>query len=394
MNPLEKLQEYGQSIWYDNIERRLLTGGGLAKMIAEEGVLGLTSNPSIFEKAIGGSNDYDDEIARLAAEGRSVEHIYETLAIQDIRQACDLLRPVYDRTDGRDGYASLEVSPHLAHQTEETIAEGRRLFAAVGRPNLMIKVPGTPAGVPAVEELIGSGINVNVTLLFAKSAYEDAARAYVRGLERLVASGGDPARVASVASFFVSRIDGSADKRIQALIASSEDPAQQAQLAELVGKTAVANSKLAYLSFQEIFSQPRFQSLRAQGARVQRMLWASTSTKNPAFPDTMYVDPLIGPDTVNTVPQVTLDAYADHGNPTGVTVTEGVDEAAQQFVALESSRHQHRRDHLGTAGAGRGGLLCLFRPSDDRYLRQAGGPARGLGCATRRGAARSTLAAP
>ncbi|MCB0002241.1 MAG: transaldolase [Anaerolineae bacterium] len=340
MNPLVQLQQYGQSIWYDNIERRLLAGGatgGLGRMIAEDGVLGLTSNPSIFEKAIGSSTDYDAEIGRLAAQGRSVNHIYETLAIDDIRQACDLLLPVFQRTNGVDGYASLEVSPHLAHQTEETIAEGRRLHAAVDRINVMIKVPGTPAGVPAIEELIGSGINVNVTLLFAQSAYEQAARAYIRGLERFAASGGDLSKVASVASFFVSRIDGNADKRIEALIAATDDPDVQEMLHGLLAKTAVANSKLAYARFVEIFAEPRFQTLRDQGARVQRMLWASTSTKNPAYPDTMYVDPLIGPDTVNTVPQVTLDAYRDHGNPTGVTVTEGLDEASAHFAALEAA---------------------------------------------------------
>ncbi len=337
MNPLVKLQEYGQSIWYDNIERRLLTGGELARMIAEDGVLGLTSNPTIFEKAISGSADYDAEIADLAAQGRSVEHIYEALTVEDIRLAADLLRPVYDRSDGLDGYASLEVSPHLAFDSEGTVAEGRRLFAKVGRPNLMIKVPGTPEGVPAVEALIGSGVNVNVTLLFAQSAYEAAARAYIRGLERLAASGGDVSRVASVASFFVSRIDSNADQRIQALISTAKDPDEQAPLRSLLGQTAVANSKLAYASFQTIFAEERFQPLRARGARVQRMLWASTSTKNPAYPDTLYVDPLVGPDTVNTVPQNTLDAYRDHGAPQGVTVTEGVAAAQAHMTALAAA---------------------------------------------------------
>lgn len=336
MKPLIELQQHGQSIWYDNIERRLLNSGELARMIAEDGVLGLTSNPTIFEKAISGSHDYDAAIAALAAEGRSVEHIYEALVIDDIRQAADLLRPVYERTDGLDGYASLEVSPHLAFDTEGTIAEGRRLFAAVNRPNLMIKVPGTPEGIPAIEELIGSGINVNVTLLFAISAYEAAARAYIRGLERLAAAGGDVHKVASVASFFVSRIDTSADKRIAARLAATTDPAEQAALRALQGKMAIANSKLAYQRFLEIFDEPRFAALRAKGARVQRMLWASTSTKNPAYPDTMYVDELVGPDTVNTVPQVTLDALRDHGVVRGVTVTEGVAEAQATLAQLEA----------------------------------------------------------
>lgn len=336
MNPLLELQKYGQSIWYDNIERRLLTGGGLARMIAEDGVLGLTSNPTIFEKAISGSRDYDEAIAALAAQGRSVEHIYEALAIEDIRQAADLLRPIYERTNGVDGYVSLEVSPHLAYNTENTVAEARRLFAAVNRPNLMIKVPGTPEGIPAIEELIGSGINVNVTLLFAISAYEAAAWAYIRGLERLAAAGGDVSRVASVASFFVSRIDTAADKRLQARIAATDDPAQQVALRGLLGKAAIANSKLAYQRFRQIFADPRFQALAARGARVQRLLWASTSTKNPAYRDTLYVEELIGPDTVNTVPQVTLDAFRDHGVVRGATVTEGLDEAQATLAQLEA----------------------------------------------------------
>lgn len=337
MNPLIELQRYGQSIWYDNIERRLLENGELARMIAEDGVLGLTSNPSIFEKAIGGSEDYDPAIAALAAEGRSVERIYEALVIDDIRQACDLLRPVYERTAGLDGYASLEVSPHLAFDTSATVAEARRLFATVDRPNLMIKVPGTPEGMPAIEELIGSGINVNVTLLFARSAYQAAARAYVRGLERLAAGGGEVGKVASVASFFVSRIDTAADRRIEARIAAAGDPEAQERLRSLLGHTAIANSKLAYALFQEIFSGSRIDALRAKGARVQRLLWASTSTKNPAYPDTMYVTELVGPDTVNTVPQITLEAFRDHGVVRGATVMEDLDEAQAKLDELEAA---------------------------------------------------------
>lgn len=337
MNPLIELQQYGQSIWYDNIERRLLENGELARMIAEDGVLGLTSNPSIFEKAIGGSDDYDPAIAELAAEGRSVERIYEALAIDDIRHACDLLRPVYERTGGLDGYASLEVSPRLASDTSVTIAEARRLFATVDRPNLMIKVPGTPEGIPAIEELIGSGINVNVTLLFARSTYEAAARAYVRGLERLAAGGGDVSRVASVASFFVSRIDTAADRRLEARMAATEDPEELRQLRALLGQTAIANSKLAYALFQEIFSGSRIDALRAKGARVQRLLWASTGTKNPAYPDTMYVAELVGPDTVNTVPDATLKAFRDHGVVRGTTVMEGLADAQARLNGLEAA---------------------------------------------------------
>ena len=337
MNPLQKLREFGQSVWYDNIERRLLENGELARMIAEDGILGLTSNPTIFEKAIGGSHDYDSEITELAAQGAAVEQTYETLAIADIRRACDLLRPVFDRSNRLDGYASLEVSPHLALDTEGTIAAGKRLFATVDRPNLMIKVPGTPEGVPAIEALIASGINVNVTLLFAVPAYETAARAYTRGLDRLAAAGGDVSRVASVASFFVSRIDGSADKRIEAVIAASDDVALCEHLRNLLGKIAVANSKMAYARFEEIFAEPAFQPLRANGARVQRMLWASTSTKNPVYPDTLYVDPLIGPDTVNTMPQATIDAYLDHGQPQAGAVRSGLDQARAHFASLAAA---------------------------------------------------------
>jgi len=334
INPLIQLQDFGQSIWYDNIERRLLVNGELARMIAVEGVLGLTSNPSIFEKAISGSDDYDAEISALAAKGATAEHIYEALTIADIQMAADLLRPVYDSSGGYNGYASLEVSPHLAHDSEGTIADGRRLFAAVNRPNLMIKVPGTAEGVPAIEELIAGGINVNVTLLFSRSAYEEAAQAYIRGLERLAATGGDLSRVASVASFFVSRIDSNADRRIEVAIDESDDPARKERLSRLPGKIAIANSKLAYRRFEELFATPRFQALQAKGATVQRMLWASTSTKNPAYPPTMYVDELVGPETVNTVPHKTLKAFGKMGVVRGATVQEGLAEAEQSCAEL------------------------------------------------------------
>ena len=365
MNPLVQLQAFGQSIWYDNIERRLLQNGELARMIAEDGVLGLTSNPTIFEKAISGSQDYDAQIATLAAQGRTAEQVYEVLTITDIREAADLLWPVYERTEGHDGYVSLEVSPHLAHNSEGTIAEARRLFAAVDRPNLMIKVPGTPEGIPAIEELVGAGINVNVTLLFARSAYEAAARAYIRGLERLAASDGDLNKVASVASFFVSRIDTNADNRIQELLTAIDDPEQEANLRTLLGKTGIANSKLAYQRFQEIFAGARFQSLQTKGARVQRMLWASTSTKNPDYPDTMYVDNLIGPDTVNTIPHGTLEAFREHGTVQGATITERVEAAQAHMDALEAAGISMNEitDELLAQG------VAAFAASYDKLLR-------------------------
>ncbi len=320
-NRLTRLgRDLGQSIWVDFISRDALASGELARLV-DSGVLGLTSNPSIFEKAISGSEIYDDDIAALAAAGKSVNNIYEGLALADIAAAADLLRPVYEQTDGLDGYVSLEVSPELAYDTAGTIADAKRLFAALGRPNVMIKIPGTPQGVPAIAEVIGSGINVNVTLLFALEAYEAAANAYLEGLEALARAGGDLHRVASVASFFVSRVDSSVDGQLKG----------QPDEAKLRGKAAIANARLAYAIFQELFSGPRWETLAAQGARVQRPLWASTSTKDPAYPDTMYVDALIGPHTVNTLPLPTLKAFADHGN-LAQTITQDVD-AANQLMA-------------------------------------------------------------
>jgi transaldolase len=326
MNRITTLREqFGQSAWIDFISRDALVSGELARLV-EEGVVGLTSNPTIFEKAISQGKRYDADIAALASDGKPVKEVYEALAMADITSAADLLRPVYERTDGVDGYVSLEVSPHLAHDTAATIAEARRLFAAVDRPNLMIKVPGTPEGVPAIAELIGSGININVTLLFALDAYEAAAEAYLAGLESWAAKGGDLRRVASVASFFVSRVDTAVDKLL----------AGHAGEGELRGRAAVANAKLAYDRFGELFSGPRWQALASQGARVQRPLWASTSTKNPSYRDTLYVDDLIGPHTVNTMPPQTLEAFQDHGR-LAQTVTAGVDEARALLPRLAAA---------------------------------------------------------
>ena len=308
-NALLAAQALGQSTWYDNIRRGLLTSGELSVLI-ESGVTGVTSNPTIFEKAITGSTDYDATLVDLARAGHDQAVIFETLAIEDIRDTADLLRNVYDRTGGKDGYVSLEVSPHLAHDTEATIAAARRLFAVLNRPNVLIKVPATPEGVPAIERLISEGINVNVTLIFSLEAYRLVMDAYLRGLEVLASHGGDLSRIASVASFFVSRVDTAVDKLIEEHTAGAAP-----ELKGLLGKAAIANARKAYHLFKETFASDRFAGLAARGARVQRPLWASTGTKNPLYPDTLYVDTLIGPDTVNTMPPATIAAVLDHGSP-------------------------------------------------------------------------------
>ncbi|HRQ37446.1 MAG TPA: transaldolase [Chloroflexota bacterium] len=318
MNPLVELHAYGQSFWYDNIRRQFLQDGTLQKLIAQDGLRGMTSNPSIFEKAIGHSDDYDAQIRELVAQGADVDAIYEALVLADIQAACDLFADLYAESDGDDGFVSLEVSPHLARDTVGTVSEARRLFTAVNRPNLMIKVPATAEGIPAVEALIGSGINVNITLMFNMAHYEAVAQAYINGLQRLLADGGDPRKVASVASFFVSRVDTAVDKKLAEL----DDTAAQA----LMGQTAVANSKVVYQRFKEIFHGPAFQELQAAGAARQRLLWASTSTKNPAYADTLYVDQLIGPETVNTMPPGTIEAFRDHGRLAN-TLEQEVDKA-------------------------------------------------------------------
>ena len=306
MNPLVELQAHGQSFWYDNIRRKLLEDGTLRKLIAADGLRGMTSNPSIFEKAIGQSDDYDKQMAELVSTGLDTKGIYETMAITDIQMACDLFADLYARSDGGDGYVSLEVSPYLARDTEGTVIEAQRLFVAVDRPNLMIKVPATNAGIPAIRELISTGINVNITLMFSMDHYLAVAQAYIDGLNEFRANGGNLRRVASVASFFVSRVDTAVDKKLVAL----NDPAATA----LLGKAAVANSRVVYHRFKDIFHGPQFAALRDAGAPVQRLLWASTSTKNPDYPDTLYVDELIGPETVNTMPPQTIDAFRDHGH--------------------------------------------------------------------------------
>ena len=333
LNPLKALQQYGQSVWLDYIRRCLITSGELKRLVEEDGLRGMTSNPAIFEKAITGSTDYADAIAALAMRTRDPKAIYEQLAIRDIRDATDILRPVYERTGRRDGYVSLEVSPLLAHDTEATIEEARRLWQTVGRPNVMIKVPATPEGIPAIERLIGDGININVTLLFAQSAYERVADAYIRGLEKLVAGSGDPSGVASVASFFVSRIDTLVDSQIEARLKTTTDAHEQALLRSVLGKVAIANAKLTYQRYLEIFSGPRWQALAGRGAQTQRVLWASTSTKNPNYRDVIYVEELIGPDTVNTIPPATFDAFREHGHPRA-SLADGIEEAQDTMETL------------------------------------------------------------
>jgi len=326
MTRIHQIAALGQSIWLDYIRRSFLTSGGMQAAI-DNGVTGVTSNPTIFDKAIAGSDDYDADLVSLAAEGRTVDDIYQALTVADIRLAADLLHLVYDRTEAADGYVSLEVSPKLAHDTAGTIAEAQRLFAFVGRPNVMIKVPATPAGVQAVEALIAAGVNVNATLMFSLGHYEAVANAYIAGLERLAARGGDLRRVASVASFFVSRVDTLVDQMLESR------SADLVSTKDVQGKVAVANSKLAYARFKQLFAGERWERLAAQGARVQRPLWASTSTKNPSYPDTIYVDNLIGPHTVNTLPQATYDAVLDHGM-VALTLETGLDEARACLARL------------------------------------------------------------
>jgi len=313
MSRLKQLPLLGQSAWIDFISRGLLAGGGLRRLIEEDGVRGLTSNPAIFEKAISDGAEYRDALHEAARGGeRDPERIYERLAFEDIREAADQMAGIYRETEGRDGFVSLEVAPRHAHDTGATVAEARRIWREVARPNLMVKVPATPAGLPAVEALIADGVNVNVTLLFSVRVYEQVARAYQAGIERRAAGGGDTSRVASVASFFVSRIDTLVDALLEAR-AEAAGGARRERLLRLRGRAAIANAKIAYERFRTLFSGADWDRLAGRGARVQRMLWASTSSKNPAYPDTLYVDELIGPDTVNTLPPATLDAFRDHG---------------------------------------------------------------------------------
>jgi len=334
-NPLLELRDRGQSVWLDFLSRDLLRTGGLEKLITDDGLAGVTSNPSIFQKAIGHGDTYDAQVERVLASGwPSVTTVFEELAVADIRDAADALRRTYDVTRGADGFVSLEVSPYLANDTAGTIEEARRLWRTVARENLMVKVPGTPAGLPAIRQLIGEGLNINITLLFSRDVYAEVAEAYLAGLEQLLSQGQPIDRIASVASFFVSRIDTMADKLLGERIKSASKAEERARLELLRGKTAIANAKLAYQLYQRLFAGQRWAKLKEAGARPQRLLWASTSTKNPEYRDVMYVEELIGPDTVNTMPENTIDGFRDHGVVRD-TLTENVAAAAQMLDDLE-----------------------------------------------------------
>jgi len=336
-NPLWQLKEHGQSVWLDNLSRALIESGELRRLIDEDGISGITSNPAIFAAAIDGSDAYDGQIRELAGDGMDTLALYESLAIDDIRAAADLLRPTFDSCGGADGFVSLEVNPHLARDTDGTLEEAERLWRAVDRGNLMIKIPGTPEGLPAIEEALYRGVNINVTLLFSVDAYAEVMQAHLRALERRHAEGLALAGVASVASFFLSRIDSSIDKQLDAVGGEGADAA-----AALRGETAVASAKSAYRLWRQIYAGERWERLAAAGAQVQRPLWASTSTKDPSYPDTKYVEPLIGEHTVNTMPESTIDAFRDHGAVVPGSVEQGVEEARAvpaQLAALGIDLH-------------------------------------------------------
>jgi transaldolase len=344
-NPLKQMSEAGTAVWLDFVDRKFLAEGGLKKLVEEDGLTGVTSNPSIFEKAMGHGDAYDEGFKAALAKGdASVHDLYEGEAIADIRAAAADLRPVYDRLDGKDGYVSLEVSPGNANETEATVEEAHKLWKAVGQPNLMIKVPGTMAGSPAIRQLIEAGYNINVTLLFSLKSYQSVAMAYIEGLEARVAKGEPIDKIASVASFFISRIDAQIDKKIDERVKAGDSEAEA--LKAIRGKVAIANAKLAYAWFEELLAGERWKALAVKGAMPQRLLWASTGTKDPAYPDTLYVDTLIGPDTVNTMPPKTMDAFRDHGT-VAQTITADVDQA--RHVLAEANRLGLGLDDVTTA---------------------------------------------
>ena len=324
--PLEQLDEHGQSVWIDFLSREFVEGGDLQGLI-EQGVRGVTSNPTIFQSAIADGDSYDEQLREILKTETEPKEVFLQLAVRDIQGACDLLEQVHDEGDGKDGWVSLEVDPNLAHDTQGTIEEAKRLHELVGRKNLLVKIPATKEGLPAIEESIASGIPINVTLIFSLERHREVAEAYVRGLERLVEGGGDPGTVASVASFFVSRVDTEADKRLDEI--GGHD--------ELKGKLAIANAKLAYQTYKEVFSGDRWEALADNGASVQRCLWASTSTKNPDYPDTIYVEELVGPETVNTMPRELIEAVLDHGDIRGNTIEEDLDGARKVFEDLKAA---------------------------------------------------------
>ena len=371
-NPLLDLRNLGQSVWYDNLNRVLINNGALKRMVEQDGVSGGTSNPSIFEKAISGSSDYDDHLRELSGQGKELPGIYDGLTVTDVQLSADVFRPVYDSTEARDGYASLEVSPELAYDTQTSIDEARRLFRALGRPNAMIKIPGTQAGLPAIEQCLSEGLNINITLLFGVENYEQVAWAYIAALEKRLAANQPIDRIASVASFFVSRVDTLVDKRLAEKMAAASSGGEREELRRLLGKAGIANAKIAYAKYKEIFSSPRWRALAERGARVQRCLWASTSTKNPDYRDVMYIEGLIGPDTINTIPQSTLDAFREHG-VVAPTLERDVDDAHGVIRLLEQAGIDFRAvtDELQVEGVE---LFCeSFRKANEsiRQKREA-----------------------
>ena len=380
MNPVKALETHGQAVWLDFLARGFVAKGELKKLIDTDGVKGVTSNPAIFEKAIGSSDEYDASIATALKKGdRAVADLFEAVAVEDIQNAADVLRGVYDATKGGDGFVSLEVSPYLANDTKGTIVEAERLWKDVHRKNLMVKVPATDEGLPAIEALTAKGISINITLLFSQAVYRAVAEAYIAGLEKYVAKGGDPSHVASVASFFVSRIDSSVDKQLDDKIAKANDPSEKERLAALKGKVAIANAKMAYQDYKKLFGGPRWEKLAAKGAKPQRLLWASTGTKNKDYSDVLYVEELIGPDTVNTVPPATLDAFRDHGKLAQQPGREcrGCRARAGRAGAI---RHLARCDHRRTRHRWR----KTVRRCGRQALRRGGAQARDLARRRRR----------
>jgi transaldolase len=335
VNPLHELAALGQSVWYDNIDRGQLQSGMFKNMLEEDGISGVTANPTIFDKSIGQGHAYDEQMEQLIREGKDRSDIYETMIIADIRTVADMLRPIYDHTNGLDGYVSLEVSPDLAHDTEGTLNEVRRFWQMVDRPNLLVKIPATPEGIPAIRQALTEGINVNITLIFSRSVYRQVVEAYLEALESRNAEGKDISTIASVASFFVSRVDTLVDKMLDERIKASKDSNEQQYLKSLQGKAAIANARLVYQDFQALFSTPRFETLKHSGAMVQRPLWASTSTKNPAYRDVLYAEQLIGPNTVDTMPLETIENFRDHGQ-VSLTVDKDVEKAVSELGALEA----------------------------------------------------------
>ena len=332
-NPLLELKALGQSVWLDDIDRGQLRSGLFQRLIDEDGLSGATGNPTIFEHSISNDTNYDEQMQQLIAEGKSAQEIYEVLAMTDVRTVADLLRPTYDHTNGQDGFVSIEVSPYLAHDTERTLSEVRRFWETIDRPNLMVKIPSTPAGVPAIRQALAEGININITLIFSIENYRQVAEAYLSALEERSAKGQDITRIASVASFFVSRVDVLVDKLLEDKMKAVGASVEQQKLKVLEGKAAIANARLAYQEFKRLFSEPRFAILKQREARVQRPLWASTSTKNPAYRDVLYVEELIGPDTVNTMPLTTIESFHDHGQ-VRLSIEDHLSEAKAQLATL------------------------------------------------------------